>query len=58
MWGQLQTGAELDVKGPGGIITSAEEESLKTDRDDVTDNRADNFCFCEPKIGGRFMNEI
>ena len=43
VWGQLQTGAELDVKGPGGIITSAEEESLKTDRDDVTDNRADNF---------------
>ena len=36
-------GAELDVKGPGGIITSAEEESLKTDRVDVTDNRADNF---------------
>ena len=36
-------GAELDVKGPGGIITSAEEESLKTDRVNMTDNRADNF---------------
>ena len=43
VWGQLQTGAELDVKGPGGIITSAEEESLKIDSVNMTDNRADNF---------------